>query len=277
MTLLVSKKIVALALVEDIGFGDISTNALVTKNQQGSAEIIFKSQGILCGLNFARLAFKQLDPRLQFNALCKDGDFLNKDTVIARITGQVRALLTAERVSLNFLTYLSNIATQTHLFVQAIKPFTTPIMDTRKTTPLLRVLDRYAVRMGGGVNHRFDLSSMVMIKDNHFIFDKNPVALVATIKKTTNKTIILEVDNLNQLELALTSKADIILLDNMTPLQTKKAVSMRNNINKKILLESSGGINLANVKQYAACKVDRISIGSLTQTRVGIDISMVIK
>ncbi len=267
-------EIVALSLKEDIGAGDVSTNTLIPKDHVSSASLIFKSDGILCGLNFAKAAFKKLDPSIQFKAFYNDGDRLKPKTVIATIKGRTRALLTAERVAINFLTYLSSIATNTNHYVKAILPHRVAIMDTRKTTPMLRVLDRYAVRVGGGVNHRFDLSSMVMIKDNHYVLDKNPITLVDLVRKRTTKKIVLEVDTLDQLRLALTSKADIILLDNMTPEQTTAAVKMRNATNPKILLESSGGINLLTVKKYAACGVERISVGSLTQQRLAIDISL---
>ncbi len=267
-------KIVSLALAEDIGTGDISTNALIPKEQTCSAHLVFKSNGVLCGIDFARSAFKKLDPKIQFRALHKDGDRLKARTVIAEVQGKTRALLTAERVAINFLTYLSGIATNTDLYVQAVKPHPAAIMDTRKTTPLLRELERYGVRTGGGVNHRFNLASMVMIKDNHYVFDKNPVHLVDVVKQKTKKKIVLEVDDLEQLRLALGSKADILLLDNMTPKQTAKAVALRDAINPSMKLESSGGINLNTIRDYAACGVDRISVGGLTQQRLPIDISL---
>ena len=266
--------IVALALAEDIGAGDITTNSLISKDKISMAVLLFKSGGVIAGLDFAKATFKKLDSKLQFKSTYKDGDVVKENTVVATLKGKTRGLLTAERVALNFLTYLSSIATNTSMYVNAIKPYKTAVMDTRKTTPLLRALDRYAVRTGGGINHRFNLADMVMIKDNHYIEDKNPVHLVDQIKMKTDKKVILEVDTLDQLRLALTSFADIILLDNMSIAQTKQAVALRDRMNPRMLLESSGGINLKTIKQYAACGVDRISVGSLTQYRTAIDISL---
>ena len=190
---------------------------------------------------------------------------------------RTRTLLTAERVAINFLSLLSGISTQTRIFVDAIKPYRTPIYDTRKTTPLLRKLERYAVRCGGGVNHRFNLSEMAMIKDNHREVSASMSfsEMVAQVKQATKKKVELEVDNLAQFRQALKSKADYILLDNMTPLQTRQAVQWRNQEKSKILLEASGGININNVKQYAATGVDRISVGSLTHSPKALDISLV--
>jgi len=269
--------IVSLALMEDLGAGDITTNALVPKNHKSSADIVVKSDGIICGLEFARQSFLRLNPNTRFQALVRDGQKAKAGTVIVRVHGSTRTLLTGERVALNFLSYLSAIATKTRAFVDAVKGYKTIILDTRKTTPMLRELERYGMRCGGGVNHRFNLAEMAMIKDNHRAFAAGKmgmVQMVDAIKAKSKGLVELEVDNLKQLHEALHTKADIILLDNMTPAQTKKAVTLRNKAKSKVLLEASGGIDLKNVRQYAAAGVERISVGGLTHSRQALDISL---
>ena len=271
--------IAAAALAEDLfGGGDITTHSLVSSKHRSSAKIIVKTAGTIGGLELAKIVFKQLDKNFTFNACVKEGHSVKAFTVIAQLKGSTRALLTGERTALNFLSYVSGIATKTQQFVSKVKGYKTQILDTRKTTPLLRALERYAVRCGGGVNHRFNLSDMVMIKDNHRVVAKgdclNLNEAVNQIKAKTTKQIELEVDTLEELAEALLTKADIILLDNMTPTQTKAAVLMRNRLNKRILLESSGGINLNNVAVYAATGVERISIGALTHSRCALDFSL---
>ncbi len=196
--------------------------------------------------------------------------------MIAEISGSARALLSGERVAINLLSFLSGIATQTRRYVDQVKPYKVDIMDTRKTTPLLRQMERYAVRCGGGVNHRFNLNYMVMIKDNHLIFcrGRSTIEMINAFKKKFNIQLEVEVDNLSQLKEMLTSKADIILLDNMTPQQIRQAVRLRNKAKSRILLEASGGITLKNIRKYAATGVERISVGALTHTRQVLDISM---
>ena len=270
------RKIVSAALSEDIGRGDVTTNALVPAKRKAAAFIVFRSPGVVCGLGVAGQAFKCLDPKIRFKPLVRDGIFLSGPARVACIEGSARALLTAERAALNFLGRLSGIATQTKVFVDKIKPYKSIIMDTRKTTPLLRVFERYAVSCGGGVNHRFDLGKMAMIKDNHQAFFAGSMAIKAMVAaaRKKSKTVEVEVDDLAQLREALVSSADIILLDNMTVFQTQRAVRMRDEINRKILLEASGGITLANVRGYAAAGVDRISVGALTHSPKGIDVSL---
>ncbi len=268
--------IVQLALAEDLGRGDITTNHLVASNIQAKARFIAKDEGIICGVDMARRVFKALSPAVKFKILLKDGQKVKKTDIIAEITGPARALLSGERVALNLLSFLSGIATQTRRFVDTIKPYRAAILDTRKTMPLLRQLERYAVRTGGGTNHRFNLNDMVMIKDNHHVVcaQMDIKKVVADLKKKTKAKIEIEVDNFDQLKEALESKADIILLDNMKPQQIAQAVKMRNQIKSKILLEASGSIGLHNVRQYAATGVDRISIGALTHSYQSLDISM---
>jgi len=270
------KIIVQLALAEDIGEGDITTDNLILLKSRSKARLISKAEGVICGVNLAREVFKTLNSKIIFRALINDGQTVRRGDVIAEISGSTRTLLTGERVAINLLSFLSGIATQTSLFVNKIKPYKAAIMDTRKTTPLLRQLERYAVRTAGGINHRFNLNDMAMVKDNHRIScgarDMNEI--INTLKKKIKTSIEVEVDSLNQLKEILNSKADIILLDNMTPQQVAHAVRLRNQAKSHILLEASGGITLKNVKQFAATGVDRISVGALTHSRQVLDISM---
>ncbi len=270
------KKIVSLALSEDIGQGDVTTNALVPRGRKAVVRIVFRSPGVVCGLGISAMAFKLLDPKIRFKPLVRDGIFLSKPGPVARIEGSARAILTGERVALNFLGRLSGIATLTRKFVQKIRPYKTIILDTRKTIPLLRMLERYAVRCGGGTNHRFDLGAAVLIKDNHRAFCSPAMSIPAMVSCVREKNVPIEVeaDNIRQVHAALASSADIILLDNMTLSQTHKAVLLRDRMRPNVRLESSGGITLANVRAYAAAGVERISVGSLTHSSKAVDVSL---
>ena len=270
------RTIVELALAEDLGAGDITTDNLISLSSRSKARLIAKADGIICGVNVAREVFKTLHSKIIFRALKNDGQKVRKGDIIAEISGPTRVLLSGERVAINLLSFLSGIATQTRRFVDKIKPYKATIMDTRKTTPLLRQLERYAVRIGGGVNHRFNLNDMAMIKDNHRVACgvRSMTEAIDTLKKKIKTKIEVEADNLNQLKDILNSKAEIILLDNMTPKQVAQALALRHQVKSHILLEASGGITLKNVKQYAATGVDRISVGALTHSRQVLDISM---
>ncbi len=270
------KTIVQLALAEDIGEGDITTDNLIPLNSQGQARLISKADGVICGVNLSREVFKTLNSRITFRALIKDGQAVRRGDIIAEISGSTRALLSGERVAINLLSFLSGIATQTRLFVNKIKPYKVDIMDTRKTTPLLRQLERYAVRTAGGVNHRFNLNDMAMIKDNHRVIceARGMNEVIKNLKKKIKTKVEVEVDNLDQLKEILNSKADIILLDNMTSNQVAQAVQICRKAKARALLEASGGITLKNVRQYAATGVDCISVGALTHSRPVLDISM---
>ena len=270
------KIIVQLALAEDVGQGDVTTENLIPFNSLSHARLIAKANGVICGIDLAREVFTTLDPKISFRAHLKDGRLVKPNDVIADISGATRTLLSGERVAINLLSFLSGIATQTRRYVDEIKPHKAVIMDTRKTTPLLRQLERYAVRTAGGVNHRFNLHDMAMIKDNHRVACKDMCMneVIAHLKRKINKKIEVEVDDLHQLKHIINSKADYILLDNMTPRQIAKAVHMRNKAKSHILLEASGGISLKNVKKYAAAGVDRISVGALTHSRQVLDISL---
>jgi len=271
-------KIIAKALSEDIGARDITTASLIPENQTSQAKILLKEHAVICGLDLAKKTFRKLDKSVKFYTRFKDGKHVQQGTVIATITGKTRALLTGERVALNFLSYLSGIATTTQKYVQKTRSTKTKILDTRKTTPGQRFLERYAVRCGGGINHRFNLNSMVMIKDNHRSACHPGLSIPGAIKKIrkqTKKLIEVEIDTLGQLKLALKEKPDIILLDNMNIARIKQAIKIVNQVKgRKPLLEASGEITLNNISPIAKTGVDRISIGALTHSRQSIDVSM---
>jgi nicotinate-nucleotide pyrophosphorylase (carboxylating) len=270
------RTIVHLAIAEDVGQGDITTDNLVPSRSRSKARLITKSDGVICGMDLARKVFKTLNPRIVFRASVKDGQAVRRGDVLAQLSGSTRTLLSGERVAINIMSFLSGIATQTSLFVNKIKPYKAAIMDTRKTTPLLRQMERYAVRTAGGINHRYNLSDMAMIKDNHRVVCDGRCMneVIRELKKKIKTKIEVEVDNLSQLKEILHSRADIILLDNMTPQQVARAVKLRKQAKSHVLLEASGGITLKNVRQYAAAGVDRISVGALTHSRRVLDISM---
>ena len=287
------KNIITQALREDAVFADITTNSLIPKHHQSRANILIKEEAIVCGLEIVKDVFKTLDRGVEFKVFFKDGSKVKKNTVVAVIKGKTRALLSGERVALNFLGHLSAIATLTHQFVQKVKPSKVKILDTRKTTPGLRILEKYAVLCGGGENHRSDLSEMVLIKDNHRHIIVSPSKLrdvIQDLKKKTQKLIEVEVDSLRELREVLKASPDIILLDNMSPSQVKKVVNLVKREKRRLpelsvpthnwqrakqpLLEASGGITITNVSAFARTGVDRISIGSLTHSARAINVSM---
>lgn len=272
-------KIIAQAFQEDNIRQDVTTNVLVSPTKTSEGYILFKEDGVVCGIELAKQVFKKLDADVKFSVLVKDGIFVKKNTKIAKIKGKTRTLLSAERTALNFLGYLSGIATLTQAFVRQVKPYKAQILDTRKTTPSLRYLEKYAVKCGGGMNHRIDLKEMVLIKDNHraACYKEMTIEEIITIfRKKTKVPIEIEVDNLEQFKQALSVNPDFILLDNMTLVQMRKAVEWNKNRaqKKKVLLEASGGITLKNVHKVAQTGVDRISIGALTHSHKAIDVSM---
>ena len=273
------KNCVKNALCEDIGKEDITTNFLVSSKSMSRAHIIVKEEAIICGLSLVKAVFRLLDPDIKIKFFYNDGSSVKKNTKIATLKGKTRALLTGERVALNFLGYLSGISTYTNDFVKKTSSYKTKILDTRKTTPGLRKLEKYAVKCGGGANHRFGLNDMALIKDNHRAVCHPAISIkesIALIRKKTKKLIEIEVDTLEQFKQALDAKPDMILLDNMITQQIKKAVEITKDLKtkKKPLLEASGGINLSNVTSVAKTGVDRISIGSLTHSPKAVDILM---
>ena len=266
------EKIVTLSLKEDIGKGDITTNLIVNDKLKCLAIIKSKDTGVLAGNPIAELVFKRLDSRIKYIQRKKDGDTINPNDIIAEVRGSVRTVLTGERLSLNFLQRLSGIATLSQKFVNKTKGFDVKIIDTRKTTPGLRILEKYAVTVGGCYNHRFGLFDGILIKDNHIQIAGNVEKAVLKVRaKHKNKEIEVETSNINQVREALKSGADIIMLDNMTPDKIKKAVKI---IDSKAMTEASGGINLDNIGEYAKTGVDYISVGVLTHSAKSLDIGL---
>lgn len=271
--------IIRQALKEDAVHDDITTNSLIPKNHISIADIIIKEEAVICGLSIIKSVFQLLDKNIQFKTTFKDGDILKKSTKIITLKGKTHALLKGERVALNFLAHLCGIATKTQNFVKQIHSRKTKILDTRKTIPGLRSLQKYAVKCGGGVNHRFDLKEMLLIKDNHIMATNKKMSLAEIIRhcrKKTKKKIEVEVDNLIQFKDALSASPEMILLDNMSTQQIQRAVDITKKIpvKKRPLLEASGGITLQRIRSISKTNIDRISVGSLTHTVRSINVGM---
>lgn len=268
------KQAVSIALIEDLGLaGDITTNAIFTAEKTGTATINARQNGILAGRNFANEAFLQINPAANIIWHKSDGDTLIPGDMIAEIKTTVRTILTAERTALNFLGQLSGIASLTNLFVKEVQHTNAAIVDTRKTIPGLRFAQKYAVRAGGGKNHRFRLDDAVLIKDNHIAFAGG---IDQAIKKVIAATghmvkIEVEVDTLEQLKSCLPHRIDAVLLDNMSPETLKQAMKI---INGSFLAEASGNVNLNTVKAIAESGVDIISIGALTHSAPCLDLGL---
>lgn len=270
------RNLVVRSLSEDIGSGDLTTRILFPKPIKAEAVIRAKQEGTLAGLAVARAVFKEVDPQLRFQSLAMDGDRVLPGTEVARIVGDGRSLLKGERVSLNFLQRLSGVATLTARFVKAVQGTKTKILDTRKTTPGLRDLEKYAVRVGGGQNHRMNLGDGILIKDNHLALAGNLNRAVREARRKAPRGLKVEVEatNLKEVEEALSAKADWILLDNMTIPEMKEAVSL---IKGRAITEVSGGIHLSNVAEIGAAGVTFISIGALTHSAPALDFSLDIR
>lgn len=266
------------ALKEDIGRRDITTELLIPAGDLSAAVLLAKEDLVVCGLGLAGEVFKCYNAGIQFRPLVKDGAVVKKGKILAKIEGRTRSILTAERVALNLLGLLSGVATITRKYVSAVKPYKAKIVDTRKTLPGLRQLQKYAVRTGGGHNHRMRLDEMVLIKDNH-IKGQGLKDLIERVRARAPKgaKIEIEAENLRQFRQALAGRPDIIMLDNMSISNMKKAVKLRNSVlsaKRYTLLEASGGINLKNVRQVAATGVDMISVGALTHSIKAVDVSL---
>lgn len=259
------------ALAEDIGKGDVTSLRLVKANQQGRAHIVARADGVLCGMPVVQCVFHCLDPRLRIECLGRDGKQVRRGEVVARIRGRVRPILSGERVALNFLQHLSGIATQTARFVAAVRGSNTKIYDTRKTTPLWRGLEKYAVRTGGGHNHRMGLFDMILIKDNHIDAVGGIGPAVARARKKRGLRIGVEARTLEEVREAVTSQADLILLDNMPIHRIRQALRIGKG---KTEIEVSGGINIARARKMASLGVARLSIGALTHSAQALDFSL---
>lgn len=270
------KEIIKSALQEDIGSKDITSSLLIHGNHKSTAIILAKEDFIIAGMVFVKEVFAQVDKKIKLTVLIKDGTLVKKGKIIAKVYGKTRSLLAGERVCLNFLQRLSGIATLTNMFVKQTKGFNAKILDTRKTTPCLRFMEKYAVRAGGGTNHRFGLYDRMLIKDNHIKISGSVTKALALAKKKYNPAQIeIEVKNLQELDEALRSKsAGIIMLDNMSVRDMAKAVKTVRKSSRKIILEASGNVNLKSVRKIASTGVDWISVGSLTHSAKAADISM---
>ena len=270
------KKIIQDALKEDIGAGDITTLATVNNNLRGRAEAIAKEEFIVSGIDVFKKTFLLFDKRLKFKALAGDGKKVRKGEIIARVEGSLASILQAERVALNLFQRMCGIATQTNKYVKAVHGTKAKILDTRKTVPGLRLLDKIAVKTGGGFNHRMGLYEAVLIKDNHIAAAGSITKAVKDQKKALNKKITIEVEtkNLGEVREALKSGADIIMLDNMGIAEMKKAVKI---VGKRALLEASGNVNLKKVAKIAGLGVDLISVGEITHSARAVDISLKIR
>lgn len=270
-------KIIEEALIEDIGDGDHTSLSTIPKNATGSAQLMIKEDGILAGVNIAEQVFKKVDQKIQFEIFIQDGAAVKKGDIVFQVTGKSISILTAERLALNFMQRMSGIATFTHKVTKQTEGFSTKILDTRKTTPLLRELEKYAVRMGGGENHRMGLYDMVMIKDNHIDFAGGiSQAIDSTTKylKTKNKDLKIEIEvrDFDELQQVLDfGGIDRIMLDNFTPKDLKKAVGV---IEGKYETEASGGITIETIRSYAETGVDFISVGALTHQIKSLDMSL---
>jgi nicotinate-nucleotide pyrophosphorylase (carboxylating) len=268
--------LIDMALAEDIGSGDITSESLIPASLQTKTTILAKAEGVLAGIDLAKLVFIKVDPDLKFKPLLKDGVKLNPGDIIATVTGNARSILKAERLALNFLQKLSGIATQTKQYVDIIRDLPVDILDTRKTTPGMRLLEKYAVSMGGGRNHRFNLSDGVLIKDNHLstLRSRGMTLKEIIIKAKSNASkgikVEVEVTNLKEVKEAVAAGADIIMFDNMATAQMRRAVKM---VPANIYTEASGGITLKNVRAVAETGVNFISIGALTHSSKALDIS----
>jgi nicotinate-nucleotide pyrophosphorylase (carboxylating) len=267
------KKIIA-ALEEDLGFaGDITSQAVVPADLQGGASIVAKEDGVIAGLFVANAVFKAVDSEIEFTQKVEDGAEVKEGQTIAQVVGTVRSILAGERVALNFLGHLSGIATLTKKFVDKARPFQVTIKDTRKTTPEMRILEKYAVRVGGGKSHRFGLYDAVLIKDNHIKAAGGIQPAIESARKNLRPgtEIEVEVEDVADVTEALRGKADIIMLDNMDVASIKEAVK---SIRAKALVEVSGGVTLDNVEEIARTGINFISVGAITQSVKALDLSL---
>lgn len=266
-------KLIQMALEEDITSEDVSTNAVMPKAQKGSVDLIAKQDGIIAGLDVYARTFELLDADTQIEFQCADGDAVKKGQLLAVVTGDIRVLLSGERVALNYLQRMSGIATYTHEVAEMLKGSSVTLLDTRKTTPNCRIFEKYAVCVGGGQNHRYNLSDGVLLKDNHIGAAGSVTKAIQMAKAYAPfvRKIEVEVETLEQVKEAAEAGADIIMLDNMTPDTMKQAVDL---INGRAKTECSGNITRENIKKICEIGVDYVSSGALTHSAPILDISM---
>lgn len=270
-------KIIEEALIEDIGDGDHTSLSTIPENATGSAQLMIKEDGILAGVDIAEQVFKKVDPEIHFEIFIQDGSKVKKGDIVFKVSGKSISILTAERLALNFMQRMSGIASFTHKITKQTIGLSTKILDTRKTTPLLRELEKYAVRMGGGENHRMGLYDMVMIKDNHIDFAGGISQAIDSTKnylKANNKDLKIEIEvrDFDELQQVLDfGGVDRIMLDNFTPGDLKNAVEK---IGRKYETEASGGITIETIRSYAETGVDYISVGALTHQIKSLDMSL---
>jgi nicotinate-nucleotide pyrophosphorylase (carboxylating) len=263
------ERVVRTALAEDVGAGDVTTDGIVSPDARARARLHLEEPGVICGLDAARAVFAQLDGALRFDALASEGTVLEEPAAIADLEGAARAILTGERTALNLLGRLCGIATLTRRYVEAVAGTGATILDTRKTTPGLRALEKYAVRCGGGANHRFGLDEAILVKENHLRIAGGIAAAVAALRN--GRSIEVEAETLAEVEQALAAGVDRILLDNMSSAEIGRAVELAGS---RVPLEASGGITLDNVRAYAETGVDFISVGALTHAARSLHVSL---
>ena len=274
------EQLISMALQEDLGErGDLTSSAILDGKEQGKAKIVARQEGILAGVEICRLVFNQVDSSVESQVLKSDGQFLSAGEVVLQLQGSLKSLLMAERTALNFLAHLSGIATLTHQFVEAIRGFPVKLLDTRKTTPGWRMLEKYAVKVGGGTNHRMGLYDMILIKENHI---RSVGGINTAVQKCLDHLrregitarIEIEVTSLDELKEALALTVDQIMLDNMSVSEIRQAVAVTSG---RVPLEASGTITLENIREIAATGVDFISVGKITHSAPAFDFSMLVE
>jgi len=273
-----TKNLIKEAIKEDSPRGDVTSKIFVSKSDQAEAFIKVKERSVVCGVDVVSEVFSQVDSRVKIKKLKEDGDQVKKDTIIMELRGPKRSILLGERVALNFLQHLSGVSTSAALYTKLIKNKTTKILDTRKTMPGFRELQKYAVKVGGGENHRQSLSDMVLIKENHLVgLSKEALAQKVDIAKKKGLKVEIESKTLREVKQFLRLPIDVIMLDNMNMTTMKKAVELRDTINPQIMLEVSGNITVARLSSLSGLGVDYISSGSLTHSVMAVDYSLIIK
>lgn len=271
--------LIELALAEDLSTtGDLTCQALIPSDRRATVNVVSRANGVLAGSPLGRMVFERLDPAIQWHPKRLDGDRVSIGDVIANVSGPLRSLLIGERTMLNFMTHLSGISTMTRRFVDAVAGTGVKVLDTRKTLPGWRLIEKYAVRCGGGTNHRMGLYDGILIKDNHLAAWTQTSRISEAVRTARasvpgDVSIEVEVDNLNQLEDALEGAPDIVLLDNMRVELLRSAAEMRNRFAPKVLLEASGGVTLDTIPQIARTGVERISVGALTHSAPALDLA----